>query len=251
MKRFLVAAIVTTFVAVPGQRTRADEKEAKATIDKAIKAIGGEEALGKAKVLSWKTKGTITFNGNDGQISTLTTSQGIDHYRSEIEGDFNGNTFTGVVVLNGDKGWRKFGDNNVDLDGDAIANEKRSVYLQVVPALLLPLKGKDFKVDSAAEEKVGDKPAAVVKATGPDGKDFTLSFDKESGLLVKMVAKVIGMQGDEFTQETAFTNYKDFGGTKQATKRTSKRDGEKFLEAEVSDFKILDKADAKAFSQPD
>ncbi len=251
MKRFLVAAIVTTFVTGLGQMARADEKEAKATIDKAIQAIGGEEALNKAKVLSWKTKGTITFNGNDGLISTLTTSQGIDHYRSEIEGDFNGNTFSGVVVLNGDKGWRKFGDNTVDLDGDAVANEKRSVYLQVVPALLVPLKGKDFKVDSAAEEKVGDKPAAVVKATGPDGKDFTLFFDKESGLLVKMVAKVFGMQGDEFTQETTFANYRDFGGTKQATKRSSKRDGEKFLDAEVSDFKILDKVDAKAFSQPD
>ena len=156
-----------------------------------------------------------------------------------------------MVVLNVDKGWRKFGDNNVELDGDAVANQKRAVYLQVVPALLVPLKGKDFKVDSATEEKVGEKPAVVVKATGPDGKDFTLFFNKESGLLMKMVAKVVGMQGEEFTQETTFDNYKDFGGTKQATKLSSKRDGEKFLDVEVSEFKILDKADAKAFSQPD
>ena len=37
------------------------------------------------------------------------------------------------------------------------------------------------------------KPAAALKVTGPDGKDFTLYFDKESGLPVRMVAKVIGL----------------------------------------------------------
>ena len=71
------------------------------------------------------------------------------------------------------------------LGDDEVAREKRNLYLQIVPVLLVPLKGKGFKVESAAEEKVGDKPASVLKVTGPDGKDFTISFDKESGLPVK------------------------------------------------------------------
>ena len=52
-------------------------------------------------------------------------------------------------------------------------------YLQVVPITLIPLKDKAFKVESAGEEKVGEKPAAALKVTGPDGKDFTLLFDKD------------------------------------------------------------------------
>jgi hypothetical protein len=250
MKRFLGAALVTAVIACLGGPARADEKEAKAVIDKAIKAVGGEEVLGKAGVVTWKTKGTLTFNGDQGQIKGQSTAQGLDRYRGEFEGNFGGNMFKGVTVLNGDKGWRKFGDDTTELDADALANEKRTIYLQLGPVLLVPLKGKGFKVESAPDEKVGDKPAAVVKVTGPDGKDFTLYFDKESGLPVRMVAKVVGFANDEYTQDTSFTDYKDFGGIKKATKSQSKRDGEKFIEIEVTDFKVLDKAEPDAFTEP-
>jgi len=153
--------------------------------------------------------------------------------------------------LNGTKGWRRFGDNKMDMDEDAVSNEKRTIYLQVVPMTILPLKGKGFKVESAGEEKVGDKPAAVVKVTGPDGKDFKLSFDNESGLPVKLVAKVVGFGGEDFTQETTYKDYKDFDGIKKATKVESKRDGEDFIKSEVSEFKVVDKVDPKTFAEPE
>ena len=250
MKRFLVAALMTGFVACQGNLARADEKEAKAVIDKAIKAAGGEEKLAKARFLTWKVKGTITINGDDGQVTGKTTTEGLDRYRAEFEADLNGNTVKGVVVLNGDKGWRKLGEETMELDADTLANEKRSAYLQLATTLLVPLKGKGFKIESAADEKVGDKPASVVKATGPDGKDFTIYFDKESSLPLKLVAKMIGFQGDEFTQESKYSDYKDFNGIKKATKVETKRDGERFLDGEVIEFKVLDKAEPQTFTEP-
>ena len=114
----------------------------------------------------------------------------------------------------------------------------------------MPLKGNGFKFEAAGEEKVGDKPAVILKVTGPDGKDFTLSFDKESGLPVKQVAKVIGFQGKEYTLESTYSDYKDFGGIKKATKIEIKRDGEKFQDLEVTEFKVLDKVDPDAFTEP-
>ena len=86
--------------------------------------------------------------------------------------------------------------------------------------------------------------------TTPDGKEFTLYFDKESGLPVKLVAKVVGFGGEEFTQETTYKDYKDFDGIKKATKVDSKRDGEDFTKSEVTEFKVLEKVDPKAFSEP-
>jgi hypothetical protein len=251
MKRFLRVALAIMFVTAMGSLVRADDKDPTAVLDKAIKALGGEEKLKKVGAASWKTKLTITFNGNSNDFSSHATAEGLDRYRSEFEGEFNGNAFKGVTVLNGDKGWRKFGDMKMDLDADGLANEKRQVYLQIVPGLILPLKGKGFKLEVVAEEKVGDKPAAAIKATGPDGKDFTLYFDKESGLPVKLVAKVIGFGGDEFTQETTYKDYKEFDGIKKATKTESKRDGEDFIKAEISEFKVLDKVDSKTFSEPE
>lgn len=250
MHRFCIAAAFTAIVAAPGRPASADEREAKGVVDKAIKAAGGQEALGKVGAASWKSKGTITFNGNESPITVQSTVQGLDRYRAEFEGEFNGNSVKGVTVVNGDQGWRKFGDNVMRLEGDALAREKRNHYLQTAPVLLTPLTGKDFKLESAPEEKVGGKPAAVVKATGPDGKDFTLAFDKESGLPVRSVAKVAGFNGEEFTQETTFADYKEFGGIKKATKVESKRDGEKFIDMEVSEFKVMDKAGPDAFDEP-
>jgi hypothetical protein len=121
---------------------------------------------------------------------------------------------------------------------------------QVVLLTLVPLKGKEFKLAVAGEEKVNGKRAAGIKVTGPDKKDFTLFFDKESGLLVKMVVKVIGFGNNEVTQEMTFGDYKEFDGIKKATKIVNKRDGERFQDIEIAEFKVLDKVDAKTFEEP-
>jgi len=244
----LLAAIVVTSLANPLQ---ADDKDPNAVLNKAIKAVGGEENLKKAQAISWKAKGTMTFNGNDNAITIHAIALGIDHFRSEFEGEFNGDTIKGVIVMNVDKGWRKFRDESTEMDENALANEKRRVYLDIIPTLLVPLKEKGFKIEAAGEEKVDDKPALGLKVAPPDGKEFTLFFDKESGLPVKMVAKVVGFQGEDYTQTTTYKNYKDFDGIKKATKIESKRDGEDFIKQEISEFKVLDKTGPKTFSEPE
>jgi hypothetical protein len=246
MKRLLGPVFATAILLVPGGPARADEKDANAILDKAIAAMGGEEKLAKATAYTWKFKGTVTFNGEERESNGLFTAKGLDHYRRE----FGNDQFSGVFVLADTKGWRKFGDNTNDMDDDAIANEKRNLYLQVIPTTLVPVKVKGFKYETAGEEKVGDKPAAILKITGPDGKDFRLSFDKETGLPVKLVANVVGFQGQEYTSETTFADYKDFGGIKKATKVVVKRDGEPFQTLEITEFKLLDKVDAETFTEP-
>ncbi|HZU37447.1 MAG TPA: hypothetical protein VFA18_16095 [Gemmataceae bacterium] len=250
MKWFLGMVFVAVVLISPSRLARADEKDAKAILDKAIKAVGGEAKLGPITAATWKTKGKISFGGGDNEFTTQVTFQGLDHFRQEFEGEFGGNKVQGVTVLNGDKAWRKFGDMNMALDKDAVANEKRTVYLQVIPVTLVPLQEKGFKLNTAGEEKVGGKSAVGISATEPDGKEFKLYFDKDSGLPVKLVAKVIGFMGEEFTQETLYDNYKDFGGIKKATRVESKRDGERFLLQEITEFKVLDKVDPKTFAEP-
>lgn len=251
MKWFFGAVVAAIFVLGLGSQAKAaDDKDTQAILDKAIKALGGEEKLSKIKAASWKTKGKITFGDSDNEFTGATTVQGLDHFRSTFEGEFGGNKIMGVTVLAKDKGWRQFGDMKMELDENALANQKREVYLQVVPTTLVPLKSKGFKIAAAGEKKVGDKPAIGLKITGPEGKDFTLFFDKDSGLPVMMVAKVVGFMGEEFTRETTFADYKEMGGIKKATKITSKRDGEKFLSTELTEFKVLDTVDSKTFAEP-
>ena len=176
MRNYFGAILTMALSLVPFGPARADDVDAKSILDKAIKALGGDEKLAKVAAYSWKSEGTVTFNGNENESKTEVTVKGLDHFRRE----FGNDNFHGVVVLAGDKGWRMFGDNSSELEGDALANEKRGVYLQVIPIKLVTLKEKGFKYETGGEEKVGDKPALILKITGPDGKDFTLSFDKEN-----------------------------------------------------------------------
>lgn len=244
----LVAAMA--MATAGGPSARADDKDVTAVLDKAIKALGGEEKLGKAAGFTWKFKGVLTLNGNDNELSGKTTIVAPDRYRTDIEGEFNGDKVKIANVVNGDKAWMKFGDNAMPLDGDALANEKRSLSLQLSTLTVLPLKGKGYKVAADGEEKVGDKPAVVLKVTGPEGKDFKLFLDKATGLPVKMTAKVAGFGGEEYDQETLYTSYKDFDGIQKATKVEIKRNGEKFLTQDITDFKVVDKIEPGTFDEP-
>src|SRR3954466_10972470 len=82
---------------------RADDANATAVVEKAIKALGGEEKLRKAATATWKAKGTIVISGTDSDMATQTTIQGLDHFRQEFEGTFGENKVQGVSVLAGDK----------------------------------------------------------------------------------------------------------------------------------------------------
>ncbi len=251
MARFISLVFVAGLgLGLASSSRAADDKDAKAVLEKGIKALGGEEKLAKVKGYTAKAKGKVSLGGSDSDFTTETTVQGIDHFRNEFDGEFGGNKVKGVIILAGDKGWRQFGDDKMDMDKDAVATEKRNAYLQAIPVTLLPLKDKAFKIETAKEDKVDGKPADAIKVTGPDGKDFTLYFDKESGLPVKVTATVAGFMGDEAVQETTYSDFKEIGGIKKAMKIQTLRGGEKFLEQQISDFKVLDKVDAKTFTEP-
>ena len=250
MNRFFRATLLFVMPFSVAFAVRADEKEAKATIDKAIKAMGGEEKLTGIKAFSAKGKGQITLEGNDYDFTFEMTTKGIDKYRSSYEVEVDGKKFDGVTVLDGDKGWKKEAGEVKKLEGEALAVEKRNAYLDVVPVLIVPLKGNGFKLDSASDEKIGDKAVAVVRVTGPEGKDFTLYFDKESGLPVKMNGLVADEKGEEAIHETTFEDYKEFEGIKVATRSRIKRADKRYIEIEGIEFKALANVEPETFVEP-
>ena len=69
---------------------RADDKHAKAIIDKAIRALGAEARLSKASAITWKAKGKISSGENESDFKGQVIVQGTDHFRSFFEGEFGG-----------------------------------------------------------------------------------------------------------------------------------------------------------------
>src|ERR1700722_1136900 len=101
MKQNRCAVLAATLLAVLACQAHGDDTKASAVLDKAIKALGGEAKIEKIEAFTWKTKGTITLEGNDNEFTLHATAQGLEHLRSEFEGEFGGMKVKGITVVNG------------------------------------------------------------------------------------------------------------------------------------------------------
>lgn len=246
----LIPAAALLAVALSGPARADDAKDATAVLDKAIKALGGEDKLSKAKGTSVKVKATLTFMGMDIEMELASTVKGVGASRSEFAGSFGGMDIRGVTVLAGGKGWQEVNGQTMEMPDDRRAAAARELYMNTAAVLVLPLKGKGFKTALAGEEKVDGKPAAVVQVTDPDGNEFKVFFDKASGLPVRTAGRVAGFDGAEAEQVATYSEFKEMGGIKRATKLVATRDGEKFATQQVTEFKLLEMVDDKLFEKP-
>ena len=221
---------------------RADEP--KEIIEKAIKAGGGEEKLAKFKAHTWAAKGTY-YGAGDGMPYTAEYAvQFPDKIRVEIK-----NVFT--LVLNGDKGWMKMGDDAQEMSAEQLAEQKEQQHAGYVTTLL-PLKGQGYTLTALGDSKAGDRPVVGVKVSSKGHRDVSLYFDKETHLLLKgeWIVKAQEEGGKEVTQETLYGDYQDVQGAKLPMKVTINREGKKYVEGENSDLKAVEKPDEKMFGKP-
>ncbi len=249
MTRYIGALLTLALLCgLTGVVQSAGAQDATATLDKAIQALGGATQLSAVKAVSYTANETLMQNGRNTTTTTKTIVLGYDHYRQEMDGMARGNKIRGILVLAGDQGARIFNTTRTDLSGDALANLKRTAYLTAIPMTILPLKSNDFKVQAIPDINFENRPAAGIDATGPDGKDFKLYFDKQTGLPVAMVAKVAGPQGQEFMQETIYSNYKTIAGIKKAMKLVYRRNNANYQEVDITDWKVVENVAPNVFT---
>jgi len=249
MRNFLSAVVVLAILAGSSEYVRADDSQAKAIVDKAIQAAGGEEVLKKYAAVTSKMKGTVHAMGMDIEFTADVAAQGSNQQKVVLEFTIEGMKFTLTQVLNKDKGWTKLNEMVTDLDGDKLTEVRRAAHEQWL-GTLLPLKSKDVQLTLIGDSKVEDKPAIGIKAVSKDRGDVTLYFDKDTHLLVRTEARVKDdMSGQEMNQETTYSGHAT-KGAKLPTKLAVKRDGKAFLEAEITEIKAEEKLDDSTFEKP-
>jgi hypothetical protein len=244
MRRLLYSALALAVVAPAGRA----QDDAKAVIEKAIKAHGGAEALDKYKAGRIKSKGVVTVAGMEITVAGTSVFQLPNQSKSQLEMEVMGQKVPIVQLVNGDKVSLSVGGNKREELTDAqIAEAKNALYLQTVYQLT-PLLKEPFTLKALGESKFQDKPVVGVQVSGKGQKDVKLYFDKESGLLVRL--ERMGLEAVEMKEvptEQVFSDFKEFGGLKRPTKTVIFQDGKKFLESEVLEYQPLEKVDAKEF----
>lgn len=249
--RHVGRALAVGFVVAVAAPARADDAaEARALVEKAVKAHGGQDKLDKFRGHVFKFKGKFHGMGEAIDMTGEVASQGSDKQKVDVEVEAGGMKFRFTVVVDGDKGWTRMGDETKEMDKDLLAETREQAYAGWV-ATLAPLKDKGFTLATTGETKVEKKAALGVKVSKKGHRDIDLYFDKETGLLLKSETRVKQDGSDqEVNEETFFEEYKDAQGTKQAQKFSVKRDGKLYLEIEATEITLAEKLDAGTFAKP-
>src|SRR5207244_5359870 len=234
MRTLLCGTFVHDLLLTAGVHLQADDQaDAKGIVDKAIKALGGEEKLAKHKAATSKGKGKINLMGNEIEFTFEATVQPPKQSRRRFEADVSGTKFERTIVFNGDKGWINMMGNTDEMSQDQLAAEREDLYAAWV-ATLEPLKDAAFKLAPLGEIKVGDRPAVGVKVSHKDHKDVSLYFDKDKGLLLKVQRRAKdAMSGQEFDQESFYSDYQEDNGIQRPRKQKTKRDRNDFLNLDI------------------
>src|SRR5688500_1795631 len=145
------------------------QKSVAAIIDKAAEALGGKDKVGAVKAATWSANGTLTIGGVDSPFTAKIFYQGHERRRVEFKTDLGGNPIDAVIVVDGEKGWRRFNGDTQELAGDDLVTERFGGYREWTPVAVLMLKSAPFKTELAGEADVKGKAATGVKVTGPVG----------------------------------------------------------------------------------
>jgi hypothetical protein len=249
MRHSKIAFLMSGLMLAATTLARADEQAARALVDRAVQAQGGEAKLAKLPASMAKLKGTFHGFGAAVAFTGEFAVQGHDRSRFDIAGEADGEKFHLIEVLAGNQGWAKFNDEIEELDKEGLAEAKEQAYAEWV-ATLVPLKDKMFILAPLGELRVDQRPALGVKVSSKGHRDIDLYFDKETGLLVKTATQVKDDNDQEVMEETYLSDYKEVQGTKQAMKLIIHRDGKLYLESEVTDLQLAEKLDDSVFAKP-
>jgi hypothetical protein len=227
---------------------RADE--ARAIVEKAVKAHGGEEFLTKHKAGQVTTKGKLELLGGLEFTQEATFSM-PDKFKEVMNMEVMGQKVQVISVFNGEKASIEANGKAIEITDDIKAALKEAGHAMKVARLVPILKEKEFELSGLGEVEVEGKKAVGVRVSSKGHKDVNLFFDKKSGLLVKTESRTVDpTSGQEVAEERIILEYDTSGKAPYGKRVMVKRDGAKFAEVEVISAKQLESIDDNEFAVP-
>jgi hypothetical protein len=242
----LIATVLVIGLAVTPSFAADDAKE---IIAKAVKANGGEEYLAKNRASVMSSKGTIDLPGlGEVEFTQEVSIMLPDKLKDSLQFSVMGQAVKVTTLVNGDKV-----SINVNGQDAPITDEVKKALnnaLSMIQAMqLVPLlNDTSYKLSVFGEAKVEEKPAVGVTVSKKGESDITIFFDKKTHLVSRIDFRTVDTAtGNEVLEERIVQEYETKDGKPVPKKVTVKRDGKKFLQAEVTSVKRMEKLDESEF----
>jgi hypothetical protein len=248
MRRLFLASLALALL-LPRFSAADEPADGRAILEEAIKAHGGEAALGKFVAAHARMKATTP--ASDKTIGTAEIyTQGFDKARTTVWNEASRPRV--IEVVNGKDGWIKQGDGEARaMTETQLATWHERIYAKKVGQLVI-LKGPEFKLSPLDEIPVRGRPAVGILVRHEKHEAVKLYFDKESHLQVMTMRRTMNPDlGREVVEEFVLSDYRTVQGTKRSFKSTGYRDGAITLNYQVTLLENSEKPfDDKLFAKP-
>jgi hypothetical protein len=185
-------------------------------VDKYVAALGGADAI--RKVTSRIMKGTIAVGGSEMPIELFTKAPNKRVSVSHMGGRESMTAFDGTVGWTGGTGGAA---------RQMSEAEAGSAALDAEFSLALRLKELFAQLRRSRPEQVNGVDCDVLQGTRPGGIAVRLDFDKQSGLLLRMVRTTANPMG-RMPVQIDYADYKEFDGVKVPLRWTLARPNGRF-----------------------
>jgi hypothetical protein len=168
---------------VPGLAAAQDDP--RPVIEKAVKALGGEEALGRRAAIHSKLKALFVGIPGGGAVPGLDMTIESWHQtgaqRMTMVIDIAGQKITMTRATRDGKGWMQQDGTVTDLPAAEADEARQSEYVDRVTGLVPLLKDKELTLKGLGKQKVDGAELVGVRVSSAGRPDVTIWFDPETG----------------------------------------------------------------------
>jgi hypothetical protein len=225
--------------------------EARAILEKAIRAHGGADRLARLRAVRTKAEGKAEIEGNTIPFTIEAAVRLPDRCKRTVEIDLNGQKLTWVFVRKGEQAWKTVNGSQQEFMNKELASDRAAMHLLNVRSLLPLRDARAFQLAPLGEIQVDGRPAVGFKVTAKGQKDVDLYFDTASGLLVQSIRWGVNLPGQEVSWETFYRDYKsEVGGVQEPMRLVVRHDGKNYTDVRVTEVTFVDGIDDSEFGAP-
>jgi hypothetical protein len=224
------------------------QDDPKAVIEKGIQARGGAAVLDKYIAGRVAVKGTIRLQDADYPYASQSVYEMPDRIRITAEVTAKGQRNTVTQVFSGGRVSMFVGGLAQQVPTGQVEETKAAMYVQNLARLTPLVKDSRYKLTALGEKAIEGKPVVGVKVSSDGARDVSLYFDKDSGLLVLIERPGFDAAGKPVEQQEYYSNFRDANGLRYPTKTVIRQNDKRYLESETTEFKPLERVDAREFN---
>lgn len=229
---------------------QASAGRARAVVERAIEAHGGMETLSRARIDRVRLRGTMKVGERDVPFVAETVTELPQGFRNHLTlAPDTPSKLVLVQLLHKGKPSLYLNGTQQAISPAQLEEFRETLLIQQAMRLVSLVRENGLTLEWAGKGLVNDRPADWVVVRAEGRRPLRMSFDTETGYLVRTTHTVL-VDGKPLLQEETYGDFRKLGLYKRPVKMITTRDGKPLIDAELVDVRYPDKISEAEFLAP-